>query len=65
MVLSKEEMELLDPATTGRRRVAIRLRMLARFTGGTMMIFIATCLIVTAAIIVFLAMPEVMYAVLR
>lgn len=64
MVLSKDEMELLDPKTSPRRRLAIRLRMLAQFTGGTMMIFIATCLIVAGAIIFFLAMPEIMYAVL-
>lgn len=65
MVMSKEEMELLDPGTTWRRRLEIRLRMLARFVGGTAMIFIATCLIVIAAIIVFFAMPKVMVAILR
>ncbi len=64
MVLSKDEMDLLDPNTSRTRRFTIRLRMLARFTGGTMMIFIATCLLIAAAIIVLLAMPEIMYAVL-
>ena len=64
MVLSKEEMELVDPQTPWKRRLVIRLRMLARFFGSTMMIFIATCLIVTAAIIAFFAMPEVMYVIL-
>ena len=65
MVLSKEEMELLEPGTSWKRKLAIRLRMLARFTGGTLMIFIATCLIMIAAIIVFFAMPEIMYAILQ
>lgn len=65
MSLSSEEMELLDPRTTGRRKLAIRLRMLAQFAGGTAMIFIATCLIVIAAIIVFFAMPEILYAIVE
>ncbi len=63
MVLSKEEMELVDPNTPIRRRVAIRLGMLVRFIGSTTMIFIATSLVVIAAIIVFFVIPEVMYAI--
>lgn len=64
MVLSKEEMELVDPNTTTARRIAIRLGMLVRFIGSTTMIFIATTLVIIAAIIVFFAIPEVMYALL-
>lgn len=64
MVLSKDEMELLDPKTTWQRRLVIRLRMFVQFAGGTTMIFIATCLIITAAIMAFLIMPEIMYALL-
>ena len=64
MVLSKDEMELLDPKTTWRRRLVIRLRMLAQFVGSTTMIFIAACLIITAAIMAFFLMPEIMYAIL-
>ena len=63
MVLSKEEMELLDPGTGWSRKFAIRLRMLARFIGGSAMILVAGCLIAITVFIVFFALPEIMYAI--